>query len=314
LNRLGISSTNSAGYQNQFGIALHVQQPLEIGVHALMAGSLQVGDAVPMDSVLNVPMQALITEAAKTLGFNEGETTMLIADIPNTPPSTPAIVMVAQANTGQQIAKDGHILGVCDVVNVNGYPQADASPVTLANAYFMTHDATIDPGTAKITILQQPKHGYLKPDSNGDWRYAIYKPNDGYLGNDSFVMQVEGSGYTVKLKYFIAVTNDFGVTENPNPICKGQIWKISQDANGTSTLTSVNYLPSISNNASVTGATLTSILGKGLASSLDANTSGVTLNIADLAGGAVGETTGTSITLDTNAAGYGWYIDPNRRC
>jgi hypothetical protein len=38
---------------------------------------------------------------------------------------------------------------------------------------------------------------------------------------------------------------------------------------------------------------------------------GVTLNIADLPGGAVGQTTGTSITLDTNAAGYGWYVDPN---
>jgi hypothetical protein len=25
----------------------------------------------------------------------------------------------------------------------------------------------------------------------------------------------------------------------------------------------------------------------------------------------VGETTGTSITLDINAAGYGWYVDPN---
>jgi len=234
LNRLGISSTNPAGYQNQFGITLHVQQPVEIGggMHALMAGSPQVGDTVPMDSVLNAPMQALVTEAAKTLGFNEGETTMLIADIPNAQPSMPAIVMVAQANTGQQIAKDGHVLGVCDVVNVNGNGQARAYPVTLANAYFHTHDATIDPGTAKITILQQPKHGSLEPNSRGDWWDAKYVPQDGYLGNDSFVMQVEGSGYTVKLKYFIAVTNDFGITENPNPICKGQIWKISQDANG----------------------------------------------------------------------------------
>jgi hypothetical protein len=37
--------------------------------------------------------------------------------------------------------------------------------------------------------------------------------------------------------------------------------------------------------------------------------SGVVLNIADLAGGALGQTTGSTITLDTNAAGNGWFID-----
>lgn len=35
----------------------------------------------------------------------------------------------------------------------------------------------------------------------------------------------------------------------------------------------------------------------------------VTVTTADLSGGAVGQTTGSSITLDTNAAGYSWYID-----
>ncbi|MFA6921855.1 MAG: Ig-like domain-containing protein, partial [Gallionella sp.] len=35
----------------------------------------------------------------------------------------------------------------------------------------------------------------------------------------------------------------------------------------------------------------------------------INLSFADLPGAAVGQTTGTSITLDTNAAGYNWFID-----
>ena len=35
----------------------------------------------------------------------------------------------------------------------------------------------------------------------------------------------------------------------------------------------------------------------------------VTLSISDLPGGAVGKTTNTSFTLDTNAAGNNWFID-----
>jgi hypothetical protein len=201
-------------------------------------------------------MQALVTEAVKTLGFNEGEITMLISDIPNAPPSAPMIVLVAQANTGQQMAaQNEHVLGVCDVVNVMGSAQVRLFPETNANAYFHTHDATIDPATAIITVLQQPKHGSLEPNSRGDWGDAKYIPNDGYLGNDSFVMQVKGNGYTVKLKYFIAVTNDWGVRANPNPVCKGQIWKISQDVNGTPTLTliAINYQsPTIDGGATTT--------------------------------------------------------------
>ena len=172
-------------------------------------------------------------------------------------------------DSGQQIAaKNEHVLGVCDIVNVNGNGQVSASPMTLANAYFRTHDATIDPGTAKVTIFQQPKYGSLEPDSRGDWRYAKYIPNDGYLGDDSFVMQVEGSGYTVKLKYFIAVTEDKGMTLNPNPVCKGQIWKISKDTNGNSILTVVNFPSSTTSTSAANTTTLASTLGSSVLSNL----------------------------------------------
>ena len=54
---------------------------------------------------------------------------------------------------------------------------------------------------------------------------------------------------------------------------------------------------------------LNSTLNTGILSSLSVDPSLVTLNIADLPGGAVGQTVGTTITLDDNAAGNGWFID-----
>ena len=157
---------------------------------------------------------------------------MFIADQPNVPPSMSPLIMMTQASSSQQTATKGdHILGVCGIVNPSGIGQLDAFPVINANAYFYTHDAKIDDGTAKVTIIQRPKHGRLEPtNSDGDWSDTRYLPNDGYLGKDSFVLQVEGSGYKVKLYYFLTVTDLVGDTALQNKACKGITWKISSSS------------------------------------------------------------------------------------
>jgi len=86
-----------------------------------------VGEAVPIDNVLDKTSQSLLSEAIKTLNLNEGETTMFIADVPNAPASMPQVVLVAQANTSQQnTTKSEHVLGVCGVVYSG---QADIFPL-----------------------------------------------------------------------------------------------------------------------------------------------------------------------------------------
>ncbi|MEO7623025.1 MAG: hypothetical protein ABIS30_08145, partial [Gallionella sp.] len=123
LNRLGIYSTNSDSYQNQFGIVLHVQKPLEIGggIHALMAEPVKNDLAAPTNIALNGTMQVLLAEAKSTLGFNEGEFTMFIVAQPDVPPSMPSVVMVAQADTNRQTTTQReHVLGVCEIANPNG--------------------------------------------------------------------------------------------------------------------------------------------------------------------------------------------------
>lgn len=108
LTRVGIKTINATDYESQFGIALQVQKPLEIGggIHPLMAETIKNDAALPADIVLDDPMQALLTDAKNALGFNEGEYTMFIADQPNVPPSTPPVVMMAQANSNQQPATE----------------------------------------------------------------------------------------------------------------------------------------------------------------------------------------------------------------
>jgi hypothetical protein len=44
-------------------------------------------------------------------------------------------------------------------------------------------------------------------------------------------------------------------------------------------------------------------------SQADAALAGVTVKVANLPGGLLGETSGKTIWIDNNAAGYGWYVD-----
>ena len=316
LNRVGIQSVNAKDYESQFGITLRKRIPVEIGGgnHLLMADSIKNDSAVPTNIVLAEPMQALLTEAKNTLGFNEGEYIMLIADTPSIPPAMPAIIMVAQADSNQQAAtKHEHILGICDFINVFTLSggEAELFPTIRANSYFKlngNNKDVIDFGKSKISIIQQPKHGRLEtllPD--GDWESSQYHSNDGYQGHDSFVMQVEGNGYKVELHYFVFIGD--GASSNPNPVCKGDrgqsYWKISTTPNVDPTVIDLD-----STITSLTDGAYSLTLPEAFVG-LDYASPAITFT--NLTGAAVGETKGegaeATITLDTDAAGHGWYID-----
>ncbi|MBI5889628.1 MAG: tandem-95 repeat protein [Nitrosomonadales bacterium] len=94
----------------------------------------------------------------------------------------------------------------------------------------------------------------------------------------------------------------------------GYRWKISStlDANGTNTITSIEYqspTTSATGTTVVDTAALPSTLGTTLLSNFAGEATGVTVDLADLPGAAIGQTTGSTITLDTNASGYTWFID-----
>jgi hypothetical protein len=275
--------------------------------------------------------QSLLDQVKADLNLTQGEVTMFIPDMPNVPPQG-VPVMIAQANQAQPgDVTATRTQGVCYPASISG--QDTLSPIASAQTYLFSFDPQISvTGSATVTILQQPKHGILRllteadrgtlfdssasPVNPADGDYAFFLEN-GYTKDSATFLVDFGGGLKVKVVYFFQQhEGPLGNTGWEDLCAKtGTMWKISStlDANGTSTVTAVDYLPSLATATTpVTNtATLTSILGASLASSLDANTSGVTLTIANLPNAAVGQTVGTAITLDTNAAGYGWFVDPN---
>ena len=332
LSRVGIRAVNAAGYESQFGIALRVPKPMDIGGGArpLMAYIPQIAMAESSDSMFDDAMRALLTQTKNMLGFTEGDYSMLMADQPNIPPTTPPMVMMVRANQ-PTVARRPHVLGICDVVNLTDTGQALAAPVVKANGYFSTAVAKIDYATAKVTVLQRPKHGRLEPvSSDGDWRDPRYLPNDGYLGKDYFVLQVEGGGHKVQLRYFLAVSADRTVKSNPDPVCKAFSWKISTTGDGSLDLqdnasndpgndtlsagtanSGFPFGPLSSNHEGVRYAGFSGPTGATADSPYTFNNISVTF--AALEGQVVGTTVGVGptaqITLDTDAAGHGWFID-----
>ncbi|WP_223910105.1 hypothetical protein [Rhodoferax lithotrophicus] len=150
--------------------------------------------------------------------------------------------------------------------------------------------------SAKVTLLQLPSHGQL---TGGD----TYKPARGFFdGQDQVSALVELGGYQVKVIYFIKVQPEgTGGIPNDNDelikkFCgpKGRVWKIS-----------------------TTTPALQSLIGDNSGFVADASPyllNSFAVTFGDLTGTAVGTTTGqgptAQITLDTTAAGHGWYVAP----
>jgi hypothetical protein len=307
----------------------------------LQADSTASNPAAPLaDDALIASTQSLLDQVKTDLELTQGEVTMFIPDMPNVPPQN-VPVLIAQANQAQ--AGDAtaiRTLGVCAPAPSTRYSLDNVvEPIGQAEAYFRLFDPQQMPdGPATITILQQPKHGILRliteadrgtlfSDTSGpidpaDPGYA-YLPENGYLGKDKAVVLVEIGGIKVKVVYFFqAIKGGLGSYGEQTYCAKtGRYWKISTTLNpdGSNTLTSVEYqspFASAADQTAADAATLASSLGLNFTADTNvpgnptADSSGITLNLANLPNGAIGQTTASTITLDTTASGYGWFIDP----
>ena len=113
LNRLGIRSSNATGFEQQFGITLRPPSLVKIGGGS--ANLLVDEPSVKVTSLDQPPgnqLELLLTEAKNTLGWNEGDYTMFVADPPYDTGSLPAIVIAANIENQQSSARREKILGV----------------------------------------------------------------------------------------------------------------------------------------------------------------------------------------------------------
>lgn len=226
---------------------------------------------------------------------------MFVMDVPPDVPPQYAPIVVAEAKQARQENKE-RTIGVCALIESR--PESRESAVNsvdvlgIVSAYLRSSEGVpvsdANFYAAKMTLLEEPKHGVLEMDQEGAW-YYVNVPN--FSGSDQAAFLVEMGGYKVSVKYFFNVMpNVPGSGEEGSPyddkrLCpNGMVWKISFDENDPT--------------APIYTFQHTSQLTSALAGVTQAN-----LTFADLAGSALGETRGNTITLDTNAAGHGWFLD-----
>jgi hypothetical protein len=193
-------------------------------------------------------------------------------------------VAVAVAATPVQAA-DNYILGICAVSQPDS--GAEIGPTVNGNSYLYRYHAgdpryqgfSFNSSDTKVTLVKVPAHGRVEHvESN----YYHYYSEEGYYGRDNFVMQVEKNGVKVQIQYLMEVVLE---DEPTGHLCNPGKWKIS------------STMPALDN------AGLQALLG---AANINNN---VSVTFSDLAGGAIGQAVGNTITLDTNAAGHNWFID-----
>lgn len=215
------------------------------------------------------------------------------------PQIEPPAIYVAANEVAAVVGSGAHKLGVCQIVSFDTAvvrPDFDASGYV---NFFLGRPGEFSKRTDTwIRVLKSPEHGELKHSGVvGDHSYT-YVPgpaeneNEGdyYHGNDSFVLEVSGGGVTVEIHYTMSidvgqptwVEGDFGEKiPDPTRCPQGERWKIS----------------------AITPYNLAALLAE----------TSQHLTFANLSSSSLGEALGTGstaqITLDTDAAGHGWFID-----
>ena len=232
------------------------------------------------------------------LDLTRGEMTMFTLDMPNEPPRPPMVV-VAQA-APVQVERTGKMraMGICATARSNpGTPlhPAEYSPLDpryAAESYFFIYEngkrvahfdevgRHIPLPLSAIKLIAPPKHGQFSDGPDG-FPY-MYMPDLDFVGDDKVIFEVTVEGMPVRVVVAIKVRENLG-DEQYGEYCKVDRWKIS-----TAPADTPEY-------------TLSAVI----AGLLD----GPAPHVADLPGLATGQTIGSQITLDTNAAGYTWYID-----
>ena len=152
---------------------------------------------------------------------------MLLMDVPNMPPANTAIVV--EAKTPRVVNKGVYgTVGVCYLSPTAEQPQPsthgnDNERITLGirgNAGDIFSQGRMQPPMhefpdfekAPIKLLQVPQHGTLTKVPDGDYYYT---PSAKFTGNDRAEFEVNfGTGYRVKVVYFIKVNAKFDWTQD----------------------------------------------------------------------------------------------------
>ena len=313
MTAIGIKAQNGVSHNQTFSHYNHyhidIRPPNLVGISSSSDGKLLAGSVVSNTEQVNSQsvISELITEVLNDLELTGENSMITMLDIPESMLQH-QIVLVAQASA-KQVGVSGilksYTVGVCKLVpNYDGVTiggDHHLSPAAAAINYLWDYEYKANDKSkaeqdkirelllpleefAKITILKQPQHGSLIVDGGV---YA-FSPESGYYGKDRVTIQVQLGSYKVRLNYHLAIVAGYYSEEDIDKTCgtKGVMWRVKPV-----------------NNSDLMSVPTSFRLYNDLATSLA---------IRDLTGAAVGETVGegvnATITLDTDAAGHGWYI------
>jgi hypothetical protein len=206
--------------------------------------------------------------------FEPGETLMFVMDVPYTPPSETQIVL-AQVPAAGTTPTVNYVLNDCQHTQSTGDPTSAVRAVDpaygLKNYIQWTEKRYVDLAAIKVSLLEPTTVGKLVEGLTNYGRVVYrYAPPEGYVGSDRAVFLAEFEGKRYKIVLDLRVFEEF--TEISDPVCPD--------------------------------ATLIEV--KKPKSSLPPTP----VSFAPLEGSALAQVSGTTITLDDNAAGHNWFIDP----
>lgn len=217
-----------------------------------------------------------ITSGIAILAGVMGFTTVAVAGNRGLSP----IVIQADTSGAGTTPQPNYILKYCKETESGGDPRSAmhaVSPAGMLAVYLERYKGAqfIDLAEIKnITLLEGSKHGELVSQTSRGLVGYWYDPEPEYVGNDRAVFMAEYQGVRYKIVVELHVFSI--VMENmPSSCPPPKLIKVNKPASGNS--------------------------------GYDLNSISVTLGA--LEGGALGQTNANGIILDSNAAGYNWFID-----
>ncbi len=228
---------------------------------------------------------------------------MLVFAVPAEPPAPPVLVAQVAQPTVQGVTstqnsqtitfcRDKESLSPDSAVN-------DFSPISdeFLRQIGAKHGDTVEElKRYRVTLVTPPQHGQVKLVYEPSHHWA-YLPTQNYEGTDRVIFLVESQGkrYKVVVNFLVAQIFD---ENRQSQVCDSIDFGTSNSPN--TTVSGLTAVPMSDFDAWKREAQLSSLLNTVI---------NIPIAIADLPGAAVGQTTSTTITLDTNAAGHNWFID-----
>lgn len=222
---------------------------------------------------------------------------MFALDVPTAAQNIP--ILVAQvADSRVSVPKKERAMGLCFGVSSSKPEHASAVSLAVEYAaaeYFSLYEKikVAEPRPEEIEIVERPIHGKAIQRTYEDGTSGYdYVPDSGYVGDERIVFRATVDGTTVRLVYLLKVTNVVTDNMSNDIFCRktGTQWKISSMS---------DFLPAF---GTVLDAELP-IVYPYIFDAMNGLFPGIEL--AETSGYGVS----SKITLDTNAAGYGWFMD-----